>query len=205
MRDTTVTAEEGFLGPHLPLLQFGNTQCMAFKSTDIGPWYLTPEQQQLQRHDRATYDCDCGGSLISEKSCRILLLHFVYVVQVLRICTRGGLRVKPALRVLVPDLGHKWDFQLPSTIPVRTPGTRCSVYGTPELRVLLGSTCTLSRSKIPCTSTLPVELEYKVCMVWGIGWKIRGAVAIRSEIVQLRFRLTWMTRPVGGEKVILNQ
>ena len=51
MRDTTVTAEEGFLGPHLPLLQVGDTQCMAFKSTDIGPWYLTPEQQQLQRHD----------------------------------------------------------------------------------------------------------------------------------------------------------
>lgn len=49
------------------------------------------------KSDDAFYDCDCGGSLISEKSCRILLLHFVYMVQVLRTCTRGGLRVKPAV------------------------------------------------------------------------------------------------------------
>jgi hypothetical protein len=54
------------------------------------------------KSDDAFYDCDCGGSLISEKSCRILLLHFVYMVQVLRICTRGGLRVKPA----VPGTKH---------------------------------------------------------------------------------------------------
>jgi hypothetical protein len=55
-RDTTfVTTEEGFLGPHLPLLCVGNTQCMKFKPTVGGPaWYLTPEQQQLQRRDRAT-------------------------------------------------------------------------------------------------------------------------------------------------------
>ena len=68
MRDTIVTAEDGFLGPHLPLLRVGDTQSMAFKSTDICPWYLTPEQQQLQRHDRAT-----GKSKLVERSKKLLL------------------------------------------------------------------------------------------------------------------------------------
>ena len=68
MRDTMVTAEKGFLGPHLPLLRVGDTQGMAFKSTDIGPLYLTAEQQQLQRHDRAT-----GKSKLVEQSKKILL------------------------------------------------------------------------------------------------------------------------------------
>ena len=76
MRDTTVTAEEGFLGPHLPLLRVGDTQCMAFKSTDIGPLYLTAEQQQLQRHDRAT-----GKSKLVERSKKILLEQRVALQQ----------------------------------------------------------------------------------------------------------------------------
>jgi hypothetical protein len=41
---------------------------MTFKSIDVGPRYLTPEQQQLQRHDRVT-----GKSKLVERSKKLLL------------------------------------------------------------------------------------------------------------------------------------
>ena len=47
-------AEEGFLGPHLPDLRVADTQSMIFLTDDSGPWYLTPDQRALQRHDRST-------------------------------------------------------------------------------------------------------------------------------------------------------
>jgi hypothetical protein len=48
MRETTILAEEGFLGPHLPELRVGDTQSMIFLANDSGPWYLTPEQRSSQ-------------------------------------------------------------------------------------------------------------------------------------------------------------
>ena len=64
MRDTTIMAEDGFLGAHLPLLRVGDTQSMlVFKPTDTGPWYLLPEQKEIQRRDRAT-----GKSKLIKKS-----------------------------------------------------------------------------------------------------------------------------------------
>jgi hypothetical protein len=52
MRDTTIMAEQGFLGPHSPTLHVGNTQSLVFSVDDSGPWYLTPEQQAIRRHER---------------------------------------------------------------------------------------------------------------------------------------------------------
>jgi hypothetical protein len=55
MREAMIVQEEGYLGPHSPILKDGNTQSLVYLPTDsTGPWYLSPEQQQLQRHDRPT-------------------------------------------------------------------------------------------------------------------------------------------------------
>jgi hypothetical protein len=35
-------------------LKVGDTQSLVFASTDTGPWYLSHEQREAQRHDRAT-------------------------------------------------------------------------------------------------------------------------------------------------------
>jgi hypothetical protein len=40
MRDTTIMADEGFLGPHLPSLGVADTQSLVFQAADVGPWYL---------------------------------------------------------------------------------------------------------------------------------------------------------------------
>jgi len=52
MRDTVIT--EGCLGPFNPMLHVGDIQHMVFKSTDDGPFYLTPQQRTQRRHDRDT-------------------------------------------------------------------------------------------------------------------------------------------------------
>jgi len=54
MRDLTILKEDGFLGPHSPQLRVGDTQSLIFKDNDSGPFYLSPEQRELQRHDRPT-------------------------------------------------------------------------------------------------------------------------------------------------------
>ena len=55
IRDTTILDADGFLGPHLPCsLNIGDIQSFVFKPDDSGPFYLTPEQRQIQRHNRST-------------------------------------------------------------------------------------------------------------------------------------------------------
>ena len=55
MRDTIIVDAQGYLGPHSPrLLEVGQTQSFVFKADDCGPWYLTPEQRDLQRHNKGT-------------------------------------------------------------------------------------------------------------------------------------------------------
>jgi adenosylmethionine-8-amino-7-oxononanoate aminotransferase len=54
MRDTFIASKEGYLGAHLPSLSVGDTQSMVFKSDNNGPWYLSPEEREVQRHDRVT-------------------------------------------------------------------------------------------------------------------------------------------------------
>jgi hypothetical protein len=68
MRDTFIALHEGYLGAYLPSLSVGNTQSMVFKSNDNGPWYLSLEQREVQRHDRTT-----GKSKIVEKTKKTLL------------------------------------------------------------------------------------------------------------------------------------
>ena len=68
MRDTTILAEEGYLGPHLPMLSVADTQSMVFGVDDSGPWYLTPEQRAAQRHNRPT-----GKTKLVERSKKLLL------------------------------------------------------------------------------------------------------------------------------------
>lgn len=56
MRDTIMT--QGCLGPfqHENKLKVGQTQSMAFKEDDLGPWELSAEERVAQKHDRATGD-----------------------------------------------------------------------------------------------------------------------------------------------------
>jgi hypothetical protein len=68
MRDTTILAEEGFLGPHLPMLGVADTQSLIFTVDDSGPWYLTPDQRAIQRHNRPT-----GKTKLVERSKKLLL------------------------------------------------------------------------------------------------------------------------------------
>ena len=62
-------AEEGYLGPHLPELRVADIQSMTFAAEDRGPWYLSPEQQAMQRHDRPTGKI----KLVVERSKKLLL------------------------------------------------------------------------------------------------------------------------------------
>ena len=68
MRETVMMTEEGYLGRHLPELRVADSQSMVFRADDIGPWYLSPTQQALQRHDRPT-----GKTKSVEKSKKELL------------------------------------------------------------------------------------------------------------------------------------
>jgi len=68
MRDTIILAKEGFLGPNSPLLGIADTQVLIFKASDSGPWYLTPDQREIQRHDRPT-----GKVKIVERSKKALV------------------------------------------------------------------------------------------------------------------------------------
>ncbi len=73
MRDIIIMSEEGYLGKHSPFLGVGNTQSMVFKADDdCGPWYLTPDQQDLHllHHDKTT-----GKSKVAEKQRRYLMLQ----------------------------------------------------------------------------------------------------------------------------------
>ena len=54
MRDSTIMSREGYLGVHLPRLNVGDTQSFTFKTNDCGPFYLSAEQREQQRHDRPT-------------------------------------------------------------------------------------------------------------------------------------------------------
>jgi hypothetical protein len=68
MRDTIILQDEGYLGPHSPILKAGDTQSLVYLESDSGPWYLSPEQRQSQRHDRPT-----GRSKRVERSKKILV------------------------------------------------------------------------------------------------------------------------------------
>ena len=54
MRDTTIMSKDGYLGEHVPRLSVGDTQSFIFRADDCGPFYLSPEQREEQRHDRPT-------------------------------------------------------------------------------------------------------------------------------------------------------
>jgi hypothetical protein len=54
MSGTTTLNAEGYLGPHSPHLNVGDTLTFTVEADDCGPWHLTPKQRKLQRHNRRT-------------------------------------------------------------------------------------------------------------------------------------------------------
>ncbi|KAI2504135.1 hypothetical protein MHU86_10335 [Fragilaria crotonensis] len=51
MRDSIIKGEDGYLGPHNRSLNVGDVQSMVFRSTDNGPYWMTPEEQEQTRKD----------------------------------------------------------------------------------------------------------------------------------------------------------
>ena len=52
MHETTIKQNKGYLGPHSPKLQIGDTQSMVFSPLDTGPFWMTEAQREETRHDR---------------------------------------------------------------------------------------------------------------------------------------------------------
>ena len=51
LRNTKIL-DATYLGPNNPMLHVGDTQLMTFVEGDIGPFYLTPEEREANKHDR---------------------------------------------------------------------------------------------------------------------------------------------------------
>jgi hypothetical protein len=85
MRDTTIMAEEGFLGPHSPEQCAADMQSESFtKAEDWGPWYLSPEQQAILQHDQPT-----GKIKLVKRSKKQLLLDALNATGVMLQQERG--------------------------------------------------------------------------------------------------------------------
>ena len=52
MRETKIKQSQGYLGPHSPKLQVGDTQSMVFSATDSGPFWMTAVQRADTRYDQ---------------------------------------------------------------------------------------------------------------------------------------------------------
>jgi hypothetical protein len=52
MRESTIKQHNGYLGSHPLTINVGEIQSFTFKSTDDGPFWMSPDQRELNRHDR---------------------------------------------------------------------------------------------------------------------------------------------------------
>ena len=57
MHATVIERESGFLGSYPRILQPGQTRCLSFSETDVGPFWMTPDERILNRLDQVL-DCD---------------------------------------------------------------------------------------------------------------------------------------------------
>jgi hypothetical protein len=52
MRESTIKQHDGYLGSHPLTINVGEIQSFTFKSTDHGPFWMSPDERELNRHDR---------------------------------------------------------------------------------------------------------------------------------------------------------
>jgi hypothetical protein len=52
MRESTIMAEDGYLGMHERTVDVGGTQSFVFQPGDAGPFWMTTQERELNRHDR---------------------------------------------------------------------------------------------------------------------------------------------------------
>lgn len=52
MRESQIKEEDGYLGIHSRTLNVGDTQSFVFSSDDIGPFWMSPQERELNREDR---------------------------------------------------------------------------------------------------------------------------------------------------------
>ena len=50
--ESKIEAEDGYLGMHSRTLDVGNTQSLVFKLEDVGPFWMTSEEHELNCHDQ---------------------------------------------------------------------------------------------------------------------------------------------------------
>ena len=52
MRELIIKAEDGYLGMHERTINVGDTQSFVFKPDNVGPFSMTEQERELNRHDR---------------------------------------------------------------------------------------------------------------------------------------------------------
>ena len=52
IRKSKIKAEDGSLGMYACILDVGNTQSLVYKLEDVGPFWMTSEEQELNCHDQ---------------------------------------------------------------------------------------------------------------------------------------------------------
>jgi hypothetical protein len=53
MRDVTIRNLHGYLGPFESILKVGDYQKMNFQENDVGPFWMSPEEQHETKNDEA--------------------------------------------------------------------------------------------------------------------------------------------------------
>jgi hypothetical protein len=52
MRESKIKAEDGYLGMHERTVNVGNTQSFIFEPGDAGPFWMTENEREMNRHDQ---------------------------------------------------------------------------------------------------------------------------------------------------------
>jgi hypothetical protein len=52
MRESQIKEQDGYIGMYPHTLNVGDNQTFIFNSEDTGPFWMTPQEQELNRHDR---------------------------------------------------------------------------------------------------------------------------------------------------------
>jgi hypothetical protein len=62
MRESQIKEQDGYIGMYPHTLNVGNNQTFVFNSEDTGPFWMTPQEQELNRHDRILLPCPKAGN-----------------------------------------------------------------------------------------------------------------------------------------------
>ncbi|KAI2513790.1 hypothetical protein MHU86_573 [Fragilaria crotonensis] len=111
MHPTVIDRESGFLGPYPRILEPGHTQRLTFTETDVGPFWMTPNERISNRLDQ-DLDSDPATIIPRNKSELILELHGKGIKtkgknkkELVVLCVNNGI---PINRGDVPKIKEGW-------------------------------------------------------------------------------------------------